>query len=200
MTSTIDPKKSALLLLDLQVGILGRLPADVKDSVVSSAASAISTARKAGATVAYVHAALTESDIAAIPDFNPMFAPIKSHPEMAAAFHPEAPTTQIDERIAPQPGDLFHRKNRVGTFQREPSKALLDEFYAKGIKTVFISGVISSGAVESAVRQLADLDFQLFVLEDACADYDPEVHKVLCEKVFPKQASVIKVAEMTSKF
>jgi len=200
MATKVDPKKTVLLLLDMQNGIIGRLPEELSGPVLANSASALTTARKAGATVAYIHAALTESDVAAIPDFNPMFAPIKSSPQMAAAFRPDAPTTQIHEKLAPQPGDLFHRKNRVGTFQREPSKVLLDEFYAKGIDTVFIGGLISSGAVESAVRQLADLDFRLFVLEDCCADYEPEVHRVLCEKVFTKQAAVIKTADMASLF
>jgi nicotinamidase-related amidase len=43
--------------------------------------------------------------------------------------------------------------------------------------------------------QTADLDFQLTVLEDACLDGDPEVHRVLTEKVFPRQAAVTSVQE-----
>lgn len=38
------------------------------------------------------------------------------------------------------------------------------------------------------------------VLEDCCKDYDDEVHGVLCEKVFPRQARVIKSAELGSLF
>ena len=44
--------------------------------------------------------------------------------------------------------------------------------------------------VLSTLRQAADLDFRLVVLADACADGDPEVHRVLTEKVFPRQAQV----------
>ena len=47
--------------------------------------------------------------------------------------------------------------------------------------------------VLSTLRQAADLDYQLVVLEDACADFDPEVHRVLLEKVFPRQADVMTV-------
>jgi nicotinamidase-related amidase len=49
--------------------------------------------------------------------------------------------------------------------------------------------------VLSTLRQAADLDFGLTVLEDGCADADPEVHRVLMEKVFPRQASVRTAAE-----
>jgi hypothetical protein len=33
------------------------------------------------------------------------------------------------------------------------------------------------------------------VLSDACLDTDPEVHRVLVEKVFPRQAAVLTVDE-----
>jgi nicotinamidase-related amidase len=39
------------------------------------------------------------------------------------------------------------------------------------------------------------LDYRLTILADACADADPEVHRVLTEKVFPRQAAVRRVDE-----
>jgi hypothetical protein len=36
------------------------------------------------------------------------------------------------------------------------------------------------------------------VLSDACADADPEVHRVLTESVFPKAAEVVTTAEWVS--
>jgi nicotinamidase-related amidase len=53
-----------------------------------------------------------------------------------------------------------------------------------------LAGIATSGVVLSTVRQAADLDYRLIVLADACADRDPEVHRVLTEKVFPRQAQV----------
>jgi nicotinamidase-related amidase len=47
--------------------------------------------------------------------------------------------------------------------------------------------------VLSTVRQAADLDYRLVVLGDGCLDADPEVHRVLTEKVFPRQADVMTV-------
>jgi nicotinamidase-related amidase len=43
------------------------------------------------------------------------------------------------------------------------------------------------------LREAADKDFKLTVLSDACLDADPEVHRVLTEKVFPRQADVLTV-------
>jgi nicotinamidase-related amidase len=119
---------------------------------------------------------------------------------MRAAIHPSAQSTQIHSELAPKSGDFLHIKTRFGAFMKTPSNALLNDFSSHGITTVIIGGVITSGAVLSAVRQLGDLDFRLFVLEDCCADHDAELHKVLCEKVFPSQASVIKSSELEGLF
>ncbi|KAF4631634.1 hypothetical protein G7Y89_g6494 [Cudoniella acicularis] len=194
MAAPFNPKKTALLLLDLQVGFVQRLPQD--SSVVDNAASAIAIARQHGAHIAYIRAALDEAEIEAIPDHSETFASFKGSKEMRAAIHPNAPTTQIHPKLAPKDGDFIHTKTRYGVFMTGPSKALLDDFAANGIDTVIIGGVVTSGAVLSVVRQLSDLDFQLVVLEDCCADHDAEVHKVLCEKVFPTQAKVIKTSEL----
>jgi nicotinamidase-related amidase len=198
MTTPIDPKKTALLLLDLQVGLLQRLPSD--SPLLDNAASAISTARQHGAQIAYIRVALDEAEIDAVPENNASFAAFKGNKQMSTMSHPDAPTTGIHPKLAPQEGDLVHRKIRYGPFMTGPSKAMLDDFAAKNIDTVIIGGVVTSGAVLSSVRQLADLDYRLFVLEDCCFDFDVELHNVLCEKVFSKQAKVIKSSELESLF
>jgi nicotinamidase-related amidase len=58
-----------------------------------------------------------------------------------------------------------------------------------------LSGIATSGVVLASLRQAADLDFSLTGLADACIDPDDEVHRVLCEKVFPGQATVLTVEE-----
>ncbi len=50
--------------------------------------------------------------------------------------------------------------------------------------------------VLSTLRDAADADYRLYVLTDATADPDPEVHRVLTEKVFPRQAAVIQTSDL----
>jgi nicotinamidase-related amidase len=52
--------------------------------------------------------------------------------------------------------------------------------------------------VLSTLRQAADLDYRLTVLADGCLDADAEVHRVLMEKVFPRQADVVSTADWTA--
>jgi len=50
---------------------------------------------------------------------------------------------------------------------------------------------------DEAYLQAADLDYRLTVLADGCLDADPEVHRVLTDKVYPRQADVLRIAEWT---
>jgi nicotinamidase-related amidase len=49
--------------------------------------------------------------------------------------------------------------------------------------------------VLSTVRWAADADYEISVLADCCADADDEVHRVLTQKVFPRQTTVLSAAE-----
>jgi nicotinamidase-related amidase len=66
---------------------------------------------------------------------------------------------------------------------------------AHNIETLILMGHATSGVMLSTVRLAADLDYQLIVVEDGCADRDPEVHKLLMEKVFPRQGMVVSSKE-----
>jgi nicotinamidase-related amidase len=69
---------------------------------------------------------------------------------------------------------------------------------AKGIDTLVLFGFGTSGIVLSTLRQAGDLDFNCIVIKDACYDRDEEVHRVLTEKVFAAQATVITAQEFES--
>jgi nicotinamidase-related amidase len=95
--------------------------------------------------------------------------------------------------IAPHPGDIVVRKTRVGAFSTTDLDRQLKE---RGIVTLLLAGITTSGVVLSTVRDAADRDYQLFVVADASADRDPDVHEFLVEKVFPMQAHVVRVADL----
>src|SRR5262247_2782938 len=62
---------------------------------------------------------------------------------------------------------------------------------AHEVTCLVLLGIATSGVVLSTVRWAADADYALIVLEDCCADADEEVHRVLMQKVFPRQATVV---------
>ena len=58
-------------------------------------------------------------------------------------------------------------------------------------KDTLVVGVATSGCVLSSVRWAEDVDYKIVVVSEACSDADPEVHRVLTEKVYPRQGTVM---------
>jgi nicotinamidase-related amidase len=104
------------------------------------------------------------------------------------AFTLGDPKADVHPGVSPQSGDLTVVKKRVSAFAGSDLEVVLR---SKGIDTLVLMGIATSGVVLSTVRQAADGDYKLVVLSDCCADRDPEVHRCLIEKVFPRQATIM---------
>lgn len=98
------------------------------------------------------------------------------------------PEIGIHPAIAPKPGEPVLTKRRVGPFSTTNLTEVLQE---QAIDTLVLMGISTSGCVLSTVRCAADMDYKMIVLSDCCADRDNEVQRVLMEKVFPRQATVM---------
>jgi nicotinamidase-related amidase len=90
--------------------------------------------------------------------------------------------------IAPREDAVVVRKRRVSAFSGSDLGVLLS---AHRTEHLLLCGISTSGVVLSTVRQAADLDYRLTVIEDCCVDSDEEVHAVLTCKVFARQAYVV---------
>ncbi|MGW7613850.1 cysteine hydrolase family protein [Streptomyces sp. NPDC054766] len=186
----LDPTHTALLVMDYQPAILAVLPEDGdRKALLDRVAGAIADVRAYGGTIAYVRVGFTEADWDAVPAVNKSFAPLAQHRVM----HHEDPATAIHERLAPQDGDITVRKIRYGGMSTTDLDQQLRE---RGITTLVVSGISTSGVVLSTVIDAADLDYRLYVLSDGVADPDTEVHNVLLHKVFPSRAHIIDTAEL----
>jgi nicotinamidase-related amidase len=184
----IDPRHTALLVMDYQVQLVDSL-SDAA-ALLARAAGAIAVVRRHGGQIGYVRVAFEEADYAAIPRTNKTFTRVAA---MGRDLGSESPATAVHAQVAPEPGDIMVRKTRVGAFS---TTDLDDQLRDRGITGLILAGVSTSGVVLSTIRDAADRDYQLVVLADACADPDPAVHDVLVEKIFPRQADVITTAEL----
>jgi nicotinamidase-related amidase len=182
MTSVAD--NTALLVMDVQNGIVERF---AQEGLLERTASAVAAARDRGIGVFFVRVAFREGH----PEISPRnrtFSALRG----AGVMTEDDESTAIHAAVAPQPGEPIVTKRRVSAFAGSDLDVLLR---AGDIRHLVLCGVSTSGVVLSTLRAAADLDYELTVLRDACADGDPEVHRVLTEKVFPRQAEVVDVAE-----
>ncbi|WP_229925122.1 cysteine hydrolase family protein [Streptomyces sulfonofaciens] len=184
-----DPRRTALLVMDYQTPIVRLLPETEGAALVRRVADAITTVRRAGGTIAYVRVGFTPEELAAIPAENKMFSAIAGRGGMDA----DGPATAVVGELAPADGDIVVRKTRVGSFS---TTDLHDRLTRRGVTTLALAGISTSGVVLSTVRDAADRDYRLLVLSDGCADPDAQAHEVLMERVFPRQADVLGIAEL----
>src|SRR6201996_4734795 len=187
-TPPIDPRRTALLVMDYQNGIIGRL--DDAEALLARVAHAIAVARQPGGHIGYGRVAFEDADLDAVPPAS-QFAGLVA--QQGRAMHADDPATAVHESVAPEPGDIGVRKTRVGAFS---TTDLAEQLRARQIDTLVLAGISTSGVVLSTVRDAADRDYRVFVLADACADAAPGVHEFLTGKIFPRQAGVITTADL----
>ncbi|MDX3094591.1 cysteine hydrolase [Streptomyces sp. ME19-03-3] len=176
---------SALLVMDVQRGITDRFTGD--DGYLPRVREAVAAARTADIPVLYVVIGFR----AGHPEISPRNKGFSALAQ-AGGFAAGDPGAEIHPEVAPEPGDVVVTKKRVSAFAGSDLDMLLR---ARGIDSLVLTGIATSGVVLSTLRQAADLDYGLTVLSDGCLDSDPEVHRVLTEKVFPRQADVVTVKE-----
>jgi nicotinamidase-related amidase len=170
---------AALIVMDVQAGIVERFG---DTSVLERVAQAISAARAAAMPVIYVKV-----------DFRPGFPEISPRNRtfsQAARSGFLGEKARVHPVVAPQPGDVEVTKRRVSGFTGSDLEVVLR---SQAISTLVLTGIATSGVVLSTLREAADRDYELVVLADCCADPDSEVHRLLLEKVFPRQADVLDV-------
>jgi nicotinamidase-related amidase len=182
MTST------ALLIMDVQCEIVARSGDD--ETYLAGLASAASAARQAGLPVIYVVVGF-RSGYPEVSARNKSFSAITG----TGRFTADDPAAAIHPAVSPAPGDVVVTKRRVSAFAGSDLDVVLRSC---GADHLVLAGIATSGVVLSTVRQAADLDYGLTVLSDGCLDADPEVHRVLLEKVFPRQADIAAVADWTA--
>lgn len=180
---------TVLLVMDVQRGVVERFGDD--PGYLQRLSGAVGAARTAGLPVIYVTVGFRPGH-PEISDRNRTFSAVRG----AGGFAEGSPATEIHPAVAPHPGDLVVTKRRVSAFTGSDLEVLLR---ALGAGTLVLTGIATSGVVLSTLRQAADLDYRLVVLADACLDADPEVHRVLTGKVFPRQADVCAVAEWAAQ-
>ncbi|MFD9903516.1 cysteine hydrolase family protein [Streptomyces sp. NPDC059063] len=174
---------SALLVMDVQQAIVDFV--DDGSGYLPRLRRAIDGARAADIPVIYVVIALRPG----FPEVGTRNKPLAAIAR-AGLYVEGAPGTEIHPDVAPRPGDVVVTKRRASAFSGSDLDVVLR---ARGIERLVLTGIATSAVVLSTVCQANDLDFGLTVLSDACLDPDPEVHRVLVERLFPQWADVVAV-------
>jgi nicotinamidase-related amidase len=176
-------KNTALLVMDVQAGIVGILP-NAADSL-PRVAQAIASARENKIPVIYVTVGFRQG----APEVSMNNKGVAAVKERLATVNMNE-FTKVHSDLAPQDGELTVMKRRLSAFSGSDLELILRAF---GIQHLVLTGFSTSGVVLSTLREATDKDYRLTVLADCCTDGDEEVHRVLTTKIFPRHADVLLV-------
>lgn len=184
MSLDLNPKSTALVLIDLEHGIVGRelAPYSGKD-VVEHAAALAAALRSAGGTVIYVHVLLHE-----------ILRQSADKPMMPAnAPLPPAAASELVPEAGLEPGDVLVTKRQWGAFY---GTSLDQQLRRRGITTIIMGGIATNFGVESTARAALDQGYELVFAEDAMSSLSPEMHSFSIEKTFPIMGRVRSTEEI----
>lgn len=168
-----DPRSTALVLIDLQHGIVG-LPTAPYDGplVTSKSAHLAHELRQKGALIVYVRVDLQRM----------LKVPCDKSLRDPNAPPPPAHASEIVPESGIQKEDLVITKNQWGAFFGTDLEAQLR---ARQIKTVILGGIATNFGVESTARAAAGLGFELITVEDICTSLTAEGHAFVFQNIFP---------------
>jgi nicotinamidase-related amidase len=187
-TLTLDRQHTALLIADFYTAFMGTLPHAVDRQVVAKTQRLQAEARTAGLFLCYC-ATVFRHGYVEVSERNKTFS-ARKHSGQAAVSDP---VQLIHPAVLPLPSEVVVGKHRVNALYGTALDLILR---ANDIATLIILGYATSGVVLSTVRYAADLDYRLVVVEDCCADQDPDVHDFLTQRLFPRQAEVVTAEEV----
>lgn len=175
----IDPASTALVLIDLQHGIVAMNVAPRPSSdVVSRASQLAAKFRQAGGTVVLVNVAnLADGRDALAPTLdNP--PPAGKRPDNWAQFVPE---------LNQQASDLVITKRQWGAFY---GTELDLQLRRRGIRTIVLAGISTNVGVESTARDAFERAYDQIFVEDAMASPSAEAHAATVKFTFPRMGRI----------
>jgi nicotinamidase-related amidase len=159
----------ALIVIDLQKGIVGLPTVHPTTEIIDRSAKLARAFRQRGLPVVLVNVTAAAPGRTDIGPRN-----LSSLP---------ADWTELVPELEQHPNDYLVRKQRVGAF----IGTSLDETLRKrGVTQVFVTGIATSLGVESTARSAYDYGYNVVIVVDAVTDRDAESHRHCVEKIFPR--------------
>jgi nicotinamidase-related amidase len=165
--TTLDPR-TALIVIDLQKGVVGLPTAHPTGEVVARAARLAEAFRRRKLPVVLVNAA--------------GLAPGRTDEPRRGGPFPDGWTELVPE-LSPQPGDHRVTKRTWGAFTNTD---LLEILKREGVTQVVIAGVATSIGVESTARQAYEFGFNVTLATDAMTDLRTDAHENSIRLIFPR--------------
>lgn len=184
MITSLD-KNTALVLIDLQNGIVRFPLAHPLEGILENAAQLVAAFRKAGLPIVIVNVNPTDSPI------NPLRKDAKS---AAMTFNDE--WFKIVPQIKTVDTDIFITKKTWNAFTNPELDAALKK---RNITGIVLAGISTSIGVEGTARAASELGYNLTFAQDAMTDMFADAYQHSLKYIFPRIGEVGTTEEILKK-
>ena len=177
----LDPRRTALVLIDPQQWTLGMPIAPQSAATIVNNAERIGTAlRRAGGIVVLTRAAFSEgyADMLRAPVDLQLKVPPGGIPPEGLAFDPVIERAGYDLVVTQRQWSAFYGTELDLQLRR------------RAINTVLLGGVMTNCGVESTARDAWQHNYSVITVADMCSSLSMEMHRFSIEKMLPRISRV----------
>jgi nicotinamidase-related amidase len=166
-----DPTRTALLVYDMQVGVLSQVPK--RDEVVKAVGRVLAAARSAEARVFFVRYMSLPKNVAGVFQLRQAMAwqRVKTVEEVEPWFLRDSPGFPIAPEVEPKPTEAVFDRITISAFEATPLNIALRDC---GLNAFVLVGVATEVGISPTVRHACDLGYIPVVVTDACGAGDEE--------------------------
>jgi nicotinamidase-related amidase len=164
-----DPRRLALLVYDMQVGVVSQLPDGAE--ITRRVAAVLRTARDAGVRTFFTRHMWLPLEVAGVAQLRTALAwqRVDHVADLTPGLQRDSPGFQIVPELAPRPSEAVFDKITMSAFEGTPLDIALRDC---GIGAFAIVGVALEIGIEPTVRHATDLGYIPVVVTDACGSRD----------------------------
>jgi nicotinamidase-related amidase len=171
LSEACRPDRLALLVYDMQVGILEQIPN--REEVVRNVSQVLQAARAHGVRTYFTRHITLPVALMGVAQLRMWRAwqGVDRLSDVRSPFLPDAPQTQILSELTPNEDEAVLDKLAFSAFVGTPLEMALR---GAGVQTLAVVGVATEIGIEPTVRHAGDLGLIPVVITDACAAGNPE--------------------------
>lgn len=188
-SAALEHTRTAVLSLDVQTALVA-IYTKQSPEFVPRLTSVIAHTRKVQAKLLHVRVGFRPG-FPEVNERNRFLAAVKSNPQHRQIF--EGDWGAIHPAVAPEAEEVVITKTRVSAFHGTDLGVILR---SNGIDTLVLFGIATSGVVLSTALEAIDLDYEVCVVRDCCADLEADLESCILDKLLSRRATVLTAAEL----
>jgi len=186
--TVIDPKRTAVLLCDVQMDLVGITPGLKRRRVLQNMAAVLERGRRKKASVIHITASV-RPDFLDLPKDNPLWDNLRKAKQLIIG----TPGARIHPSVKPLKTELVLNKTCVDPFL---TTNLGQALHNADVNTIVLMGLWTNWVIEATARHASDMGYRVFLVEDACGSNTEENHDFAVKNVLPTICYVVSVQDV----